>query len=164
MENITTSIIERLQANAGKLGLSYIDEDYGQVEIIDDDTRDTYPVTFPAALVSIDSADWSNVTVLRQEGMATITVNLYLDCYDDTHAYSTTISKVEERISLLRKVTELLHGWRPVSGCGALIRTASRMSTGNHGIKVYSVTYTMAVYESFDPTATATIKEVSITT
>ena len=29
-----------------------VDEDYGQLEMLDDDTRDTYPITFPAVLIA----------------------------------------------------------------------------------------------------------------
>ena len=46
MENLLAAIITRLEGYAQSLGLSYIDEEYGQVDFLDDEARDTYPVTF----------------------------------------------------------------------------------------------------------------------
>jgi hypothetical protein len=46
MNNIITNTIRRMAENMQEL--SIVDEDYGQLETSDD----TYPVTFPALLIS----------------------------------------------------------------------------------------------------------------
>lgn len=151
MENILTSIIERLEGNASALGLSYVDEEYGQVDILDDDSRDTYPVTFPCVLVDCQGEEWAEAGKDMQEGTATVNVNIYLDCYDDTHAGSTTIEEVSARLELVRSVTELLQNWKPLDNSRALMRTSTRTSTNNHGIKLYQITFSVRVFESFLP-------------
>lgn len=164
MEQILTAIIERLEANKEALGLSYVDEEYGQVDFLDDETRDTYAPTFPAVLVDGSGEEWTQDGRAMQQGVATVNVNVYIDCYDDTHACSETIGKVAERMALVRSVTELLQGWEPLSTSGRLIRQRAQASTGNHGIKLYQVTFTIPVYESFsDPAdATATVRLMDV--
>lgn len=151
MENLLAAIITRLEGYAQSLGLSYIDEEYGQVDFLDDETRDTYPVTFPCVLVDCPGEDWAEAGRDMQEGTATVNVNVYMDCYDDTHANSTTVDKVSERCGLVREVTELLQNWRPLDSGRSLVRTATRASTNNHGIKMYQVSFTVRVFESFAP-------------
>jgi hypothetical protein len=87
-------------------------------------------------------------------GVATVRVNLILDCYDDHHYGSTTEDMIADRHALLRTLTEALQGFRPLGTDGAaMVRTASQFATANHGIKVYSTTYTLEVYEDFEPEA-----------
>lgn len=126
--------------------LKVIDEDFGQLEMIDDDTRDTYPLTFPALLIEAPQTEWSNVLGLHQKGLATIRARLIIDCYDDTHARSETVEKIREREAMRKKVHELLQGHR-IGTDSSLIRTGSRFFTWNHGIKVYEQTYTIEVTE-----------------
>lgn len=87
MEHLLTSIIGRLESVGGSLGLSYIDEEYGQVEFLDYEDRDTYPVTFPCVLVDCQGEQWAQAGDGMQKGVATVNVNVYIDCYDDTHAF-----------------------------------------------------------------------------
>ena len=163
MENLLTAIIDILEDHDRELGLSYIDEEYGQVEMLDNDNADTYPVTFPAVLVDCSGEQWEQLGVQHQKGLATVNVNIYIDCYHDTHARSTTRHMVEDRMALVRAVTELLQGHTPIEGVtGVLTRTASITSTNAHGIKMYQVTFTTPVYESFDRTETHEVQTVSI--
>ena len=126
--------------------LSTIDEDYGQLEMIDQEGRDTYSLTYPAVLIDAPDTQWSNIAGLSQKGDATIRARLIIDCYDDTHYGSTTTDRIEERAELRRKVHKLLQGYR-VDEESTLIRTSSRFYTWNHGIKVYEQTYTCVVTE-----------------
>lgn len=130
--------------------LSTIDEDYGQLEMIDQQDRDTYPLTYPALLIDAPDAQWSNIAGLSQKGIATIRVRLILDCYDDTHHGSGTTDKIAERAEMRKKVHKFLQGYR-VDEKSTLIRTTSRFFTWNHGIKVYEQTYTCVVTEMIDP-------------
>ena len=130
--------------------LSTIDEDYGQLEMINQENRDTYPLTYPAMLIDAPDTQWSNIAGLSQKGIATIRARLILDCYDDTHHGSGTTHLIAERAALRAKVHKLLQGYR-VDEESTLIRTNSRFYTWDHGIKVYEQTYTCVVTELLEP-------------
>lgn len=130
--------------------MKVVDEDYGQLEFIDQESRDTYPLTFPAVLIDAPDVSWSNIGGLSQKGVATVRVRLIIDCYDDTHYTSGTVEKIADRERIRRQLHELLQGHR-VDGYSALIRTSSRFYTFNHGIKVYESTYTIEVTEIIEP-------------
>lgn len=127
--------------------LRTIDEDYGQLEVLDQDDRDTYPLVFPAVLIDAPTTDWTDVSDLAQQGTCQLRVRLAIDCYDDTHAGSSTIGRIMQRNEMRKQLHTLLQGFRP-DGQKALLRTQSRFFTFNHGIKVYESTYTCAVTES----------------
>ena len=116
--------------------LILVDEDYGQLENLDDDGRQMYPITYPAVLIEGDS----------QKGEATLRVRLIIDCFDDTHSSSGTEFRIKEREELRHKLHSLLEGYRPLDD-GGLMRTQSTFFTFNHGIKVYESTYTCTVTE-----------------
>ena len=126
--------------------LRTVDEDYGQLEMLNQENRDTYPLTFPAVLIDAPDVQWSNIKGLSQKGLATIRVRLILDCYDDTHYGSTTTEKIAERAAMRSQVHQLLQGHR-IDDFGPLIRSGSRFFTWDHGIKVYEQTYTCEVTE-----------------
>lgn len=149
MEQIMLSLIEHIKEAMPELLL--VDEDTGQLDMIDSE-QDTYPLTMPAVLINADAVEWQNRRGLSQMGVATVRVNLVLDCYDDHHYGSTTEDMIADRHALLRTLTEALQGFRPLGTDGAaMVRTASQFATANHGIKVYSTTYTLEVYEDFEP-------------
>ena len=135
--------------------LSTIDEDYGQLEMINQENRDTYPLTYPAVLIDAPDVTWGNIAGLSQKGIsqkgdATVRARLIIDCYDDTHYGSDTTSRIAERAALRAKVHKLLQGYR-VEGVTELIRSNSRFYTWDHGIKVYEQTYTGVVTEILQP-------------
>lgn len=130
--------------------LSTIDEDYGQLEMINQENRDTYPLTYPALLIDAPDVQWSNIEGLSQKGTANIRARLIIDCYDDTHHGSGTTSYIAQRAAMRAKVHKLLQGHR-VDGQGPLIRSSSRFYTWDHGIKVYEQTYTCVVTEMLEP-------------
>jgi hypothetical protein len=135
--------------------LSTIDEDYGQLEMIDQEGRDTYPLTYPALLIDAPDVTWSNIEGLSQKGTATIRARLIIDCYDDTHHGSGTTHYIAQRAEMRSKVHKLLQGHR-VDGNGPLIRISSRFFTWNHGIKVYEQSYSCVVTEMLEPPKVAT--------
>ena len=124
-----------------------VDEDYGQLEGLDNEQLDMYPLTYPAVLVDLPGTDWTDTGDLAQRGTCEVRVRLILDCYDDTHAGSQTTERIMQREEKRKALHALLQGYRP-SGEGALIRTRSRFFTFNHGIKVYEETYTCALSEA----------------
>ena len=130
-----------------------VDEDYGQLEALDNEQLDMYPLTFPAVLIDMPGTEWTDTGDIAQRGTCEVRVRLRLDCYDDTHAGSHTVDKIMQREEKRKALHALLQGFRP-SGEGALIRTRSRFFTVNHGIKVYEETYTCALSEATRETRT----------
>ena len=128
LENLVNYIGEQMPE------MKTVDEDYGQLEMIDETTRESYPLTFPAVLIDAAETSWSNVLGLSQEGVCTVRVRLIIDCYDDTHYRSGTVEKIKERDDIRRRLHLLVQG-HEIEG-STLIRTNSRFYTANHGIKV----------------------------
>ena len=145
MEYAICNIIEHL--NRVMPELSTIDEDYGQLESIDNEDEDGYPLTYPAVLITSPEIQWSDVAEHNQKGTVTLTVRLILDCYDDTHAGAGGLAAAKERRDLNRKLNLALQGYRPLDD-GPLVRISSRHSTYRYGIKVYETTYTMTITDS----------------
>lgn len=142
MESILSSIIQHISEELPG-DFSLVDEDYGQLENLDDTSRDMYPITFPAVLVSESGIMWENLQGDNQKGTATIIVRLMIDCYDDTHIESDTVDKIQERELLRHHLHSTLQGFR--IGNNSLNRTTSRFSTWNHGIKIYETDYSLCV-------------------
>ena len=148
MEKLLESLIDLFGREMPELRT--VDEDYGQLEMINQENRDTYPLTFPAVLIDAPDVSWSNIGGLSQKGTATVRVRLIIDCYDDTHYGSNTTARIAKRAALRRKVHKLLQGYR-IEDITELIRTNSRFYTWDHGIKVYEQTYTGVVTELLQP-------------
>lgn len=140
--------------------LSMVDEDYGQLENLEDDNRDMYPITFPAVLVENTETEWSNLAGRSQKGDAMFRVRLIIDCYDDSHAECGTQYAVEEREDMRSRLHTILQGFRPVDD-GVLIRKRSKFFTWYHGIKVYEMTYACVVTETIRETVKAERPKVS---
>lgn len=138
-----------------------VDEDYGQLEALDNENLDMYPLTFPAVLIDLPGTDWTDAGDLTQRGTCEVRVRLILDCYDDTHAGSHTTERIMQREEKRKALHALLQGFRP-EGEGAFMRTRSRFFTFNHGIKVYEATYTCALSEATRETATVARKVLSV--
>ena len=159
MESILVHLIDRL---ARELPWARtVDEDYGQLEALDDENIDMYPLTFPTILIDLPGTEWSDAGDWTQRGTCEVRVRLILDCYDDTHAGSQTVDRIMQREEKRKALHALLQGFRPSSE-GALIRTRSRFFTFNHGIKVYEATYTCAIVESTRETATIARTTLSV--
>lgn len=141
--------------------LSMVDEDYGQLENLEDDNRDMYPITFPAVLIENTETEWSNLSGRSQKGDALFRVRLIIDCYDDTHAECGTQFAVEEREDMRSRLHSILQGFRPVDD-GVLIRKRSKFFTWYHGIKVYEMTYACVVTETIRETVKAERPKVSL--
>lgn len=159
MESILLSILNRVREQMPFL--SVIDEDYGQLENIDEENVDMYPLTFPAVLVETTRATWDNTAALAQRGTASVRVRLVVDCYDDTHIGSTTEDKITEREELRRALYKALQGFRP-SPEGAMIRTESKFFTWKHGIKVYESYFDVSLSEQVRETRRVDRPRVSL--
>ena len=123
MESLLLPIINYISQSFPEI--PYVDEDYGQLEAIDNDNVDTYPVVFPCVLINTDSVDWSSLSAKSQKGTAHICVRLCIDCYADTHFGSNTTDKIKERADLVHSLHAALQTYRPLA-VGALVRTKSK--------------------------------------
>lgn len=143
--------------------LSLVDEDYGQLEAIDKENMETYPVTFPCVLIDIPETDWSNLSGKSQKGKAKVNVRLVIDCYDDTHYGSGTMEAMIDRAEMVKELHRSLQGFRPDQD-GELIREKSRFYTWSHGIKVYEMLYTVSATDILQETVTVHAPSVRIVT
>ena len=159
MESLLVNLINKI---AGELPWARtVDEDYGQLEALDDENIDMYPLTFPAILIDLPGTEWSDAGDLSQRGVCEVRVRLAIDCYEDTHAGSQTIDRIMQREEKRKALHALLQGYR-ASSEGALIRTRSKFFTFNHGIKVYEATYTCATSETTRERAIIAKKTISV--
>ena len=137
--------------------LSLVDEDYGQLEAIDKEDMQTYPVTFPCVLIDMPETEWSNLSGKSQKGKTKVNVRLVIDCYDDTHYGSGTMEAMHGRTEMVRDLHRFLQCYRP-DGDGELIREKSRFYTWSHGIKVYEMLYSVSVSDIIQETVKAAEK------
>lgn len=159
MESLLVNLIDKI---AGELPWVHtVDEDYGQLEALDDENVDMYLLTFPAVLIDLPGTEWNDAGDLSQRGVCEVRVRLAIDCYDDTHAGSQTTDRIMQREEKRKALHALLQGYR-VSSEGALIRTRSKFFTFNHGIKVYEATYTCATSETTRERAIIAKKMISV--
>ena len=114
MESLLLPIINYISQSFPEI--PYVDEDYGQLEAIDNENMDNYPVVFPCVLINTDKS---------QKGTAHICVRLCIDCYADTHFGSNTTDKIKERADLVHSLHAALQTYRPLA-VGALVRTKSK--------------------------------------
>ena len=153
MEALLEDLIRHISQNMPELQV--VDEDYGQLEALEQESQNQYPLTFPAVLIDASSVEWSNTSGLNQKGAATVKVRLVIDCYDDTHGSSGTTHLIARREEKRRQLHKLLQGYR-IAEESALMRTKSRFYTAVHGIKVYESTYTCTVTEMIEPETVTT--------
>ena len=136
MDELLLSIMQHIDAAMPELSL--VDEDYGQLETLED----TYPVTFPCVLVGNMAGDWKDLGYSgAQEGTVTLTVRLAVDCYDDTHIGSTQEQMITARQEQARRLYRALQMKCFVRDMGPLSRVKSRDYALPHGIKVYEQIY-----------------------
>lgn len=147
METLYMELIEYLESHFDALGLSVLDEDYGQLEAMLNG-EDTYPITFPALLISFGETTWETVKSPEQRGTMYITTRLAFDCYDDTHYGANQRQFAEERIKIAGQLHKIMQGARPEAmGASPLTRTSSRTAALPKGIKVYEADYRLKITE-----------------
>lgn len=105
MEHLLYDLIEYLGNNMPDIRT--IDEDYGQLEMLDDN-RESYPLIFPAILIDSPETTWENIGGLNQKGVCSVNVRLCIDCYDDSHYNSGQTDRILEREDNKRALGALL--------------------------------------------------------
>lgn len=141
MEQIFISILELISREMPELSL--VDEDCGQLET----EEDTYPVTFPCALVGNMEADWDDIGMGVQKGVVTLTVRLAIDCYDDTHLGSGTAGKVVERLRMAKRLYAALQCSTHSQDMGPMYRIKSRYYSRPGMVKVYEFIFQFEVHD-----------------
>ena len=136
MDKIILAIMQQLRQ--GLPELSYIDEDYGQLESSDEDG---YPVTFPAVLIENPDTDWETIGFKAQTGTTFISFKLAIDCYDDTHVGSGTEDKISERYAINRKIYDIFQDCILDERMEGMNRVKSKSYTMDGGIKVYETIF-----------------------
>lgn len=141
MEQIFISILELISREMPELSL--VDEDYGQLET----DEDTYPVTFPCALVGNMEAEWDDIGMGTQKGIVTLTARLAIDCYDDTHIGSITTEKAAERLHMANRLYAVLQDSLHSQEMGPMYRTKSRCYSLPGMIKVYEYVFQFELHD-----------------
>lgn len=128
-------------------GLRHIDEDTGQLEAMLNG-EDTYPITFPAALIQFGETEWKSFKDTdTQTGSGTLTIRLACDCYDDTHEGAGQDSYATERHALRLAVHHAVHGVQSATSHRPFVRLRSRTYSLPGRIKVYEQEYTYSTEE-----------------
>lgn len=143
MEEIFISIMERIAEMMPEL--SYIDEDYGQLELTEE--QDSYPVTLPCVLIGNTESDWNDIGYGVQKSESFITVRLVMDCYDDTHYTSGTYEKVRERQLKAKELYKALQGFQCAEEATPLVRVKSRDYSLSGNIKVYETMFSFTLHD-----------------
>lgn len=143
MEEIFIAIMEHIAETMPEL--SYIDEDYGQLEPTED--QDSYPVTFPCVLIGNTESDWNDIGYGVQKSESLVTVRLAIDCYDDTHYASGTYQKVKERQLKAKELYKALQGFQCSEEATPLVRIKSRDYSLPGNVKVYETIYSFTLHD-----------------
>lgn len=143
MEEIFIAIMEHIAETMPEL--SYIDEDYGQLEPTE--YQDSYPVTFPCVLIGNTESDWNDIGYGVQKSESLVTVRLAIDCYDDTHYTSSTYRKVRERQLKAKELYKALQGFQCAEEATPLVRVKSRDYSLPGNIKVYETMFSFTLHD-----------------
>jgi hypothetical protein len=131
-------------------GINYIDENTGQLDAY----SPNYPVKWPCVLLDINNARFSNLgmdksrqPMQRQIGEFNLEVrvaNLKL-----TNSSAKAPSRQKEQAAsiweLIEEIHKALHGWRPNTMSGALIRTTVNRVLRDDGVQEYAIVYSSDV-------------------
>ena len=142
MEELYIAILERIENEMPEI--AYIDEDYGQLEGMNSENEDFYPVTFPCVLVGNTEADWKDIGLGTQAGEITLTVRLGIDCYHDTHIGSGTTGHIKKRMEMAGKLYRTLQNFQFCRNMDELVRVKSRDYTLPGNIKVYEFVFSFS--------------------
>jgi len=132
----------------GVPALTLIDEDYGQVEAMVNGSGDTYPITFPAALIGNMSIDWKDIGGGVQTGRCQFSVRLFCECLQDSHKGSGTESSMRDRLALNNEVYLALQGrvLKKHSDYLARVKQGDYFLPG--GIKVYETIFAFDIHDN----------------
>lgn len=148
MEQLYLELMEYLEQHARDLGLSTLDEDYGQLEAMLNG-EDGCPIPFPALLIAFGETQWDSTKPVRdQRGSMLVTTRLAFDCYDDTHMGAGQREYAQSRYRTALALHRKMRGLQMESiDSSPMVRVASRTVALPHGIKVYETDYRIRITE-----------------
>ena len=111
LDQLIIDICDHLKASVPEL--KWIDQDFGQLELFDDRPA----VAFPCALIDFQSANYSNLAELAQQGDLTVLVRLGFTPFSSSHAAAplSVRKKALEYYQIEQKVYIALQGWSPLT-------------------------------------------------
>ena len=143
------TFLEAIQTKIATIpAFKYIDEDWGQM----DSYSPNPPTQFPCALIDITNMNFSNIgkdnsanPINRQLGDGTVTFIVANVKLSNT-SYRAPQSQKNNAWSIWTVIDDLhkaVHGWKPLSESGALMRTGLKRIRRDDGIQEYQITYTI---------------------
>lgn len=141
IQNFQTRLLE------GVPELRYIDEDWGQLDYYDKFP----PVKFPCALIDIQNGQFTDDGELRQRGVLTVVVKLYLLRLSNTSNGAPQSQKNEAKKGwqVYKKVNQALHGQDFLeTGFNAPIRQSMQRIKRSDGIYERDIVYTIGVVDN----------------
>lgn len=149
MDNLLLNINEKLEQEV--TDLKYIDENWGQLQYFGKDC----PVKWPCALVDFASGQFSNIsynyateTGTQQEGILNIEITIAKLKLSPTSTGAKMSQKIKgyEIWKTVKKVHEILQGWKPLPNSGELSRTSIQQIKRDDGIKEIIVIYSIGLH------------------
>jgi hypothetical protein len=132
-------------------GINYVDEDWGQL----DDYGPHAPVQWPCCLIDFSGADYTEIGIdksatpqNRQEGTGSITLIFANLKITKSSAKAPTPQKDTAWLlsGLMEEAHKVVHGFKPGTNTGALIRRSFRRVKRDDGIQQYQVIYSLGVH------------------
>jgi hypothetical protein len=145
MDNLIQDFQTRLKEHVPEL--LYIDQDWGQLDYYEKFP----PVKFPCALIDIQSGQFTNDGQLRQRGVLTVVVKLYLLRLSNTSNGAPQNQKNEAKKGwhVYEKVNRALHGQNFLSeGFAAPIRQTMQRIKRPDGIYERDIIYTIGLVDN----------------
>jgi len=133
------------------IGISYIDEDWGQL----DDYSPNTPVKWPCCLIDVTNIEFSDIgrdkkatPQNRQEGNGNMTLTFANMKLTNTSFKAPQGQKDNARaiLDLIEEVHGKIHGFAPVIGSGKLMRKSFKRVKRDDGIQQYQVVYTIGMH------------------
>jgi hypothetical protein len=144
MEELIQDFQKQLAAHVAEL--EYIDEDWGQLDFY----GSWPPVKFPCALIDIQSGQFTNDGDLRQRGVLTVVVRLYLMRLSNTSSGAPQNQKDKAKAGweIYRKVNRALHGQDFLSvGFAAPVRAQMQRVKRKDGVYERDIVYTIGMVD-----------------
>ncbi len=150
METIIKNIQEKLHSEVPEL--KYIDEDWGQL----DEYAEHPPVKWPCALIDLPDIQFSNtganrrkIPMHRQEGNGTISIDVANLKLTNSSHMAPAYQKEQARSiwNVVKKVHQVLQGFRPSEHSGSMIRTSINRLNREDGVQIYRISYHIEVYD-----------------
>ncbi len=134
MEKLISCIASTLENEIPSL---WVDIECGQVDTIED----AYPFTTPAVWIDVSNIDWIDTSRGVQHGVATITLRIALDIYQDTHTGAPQRAEHLRAWDIINRIHHVMA--RHVSGeqFNNLSRIRTSVERRTDGLKVFNMAY-----------------------